>query len=387
VVAYLRGLAASGHEIHLLTYETERRTRAEQRALEARLAADGLTWHRLRYHKRPSLLATVYDALRGVVTGARLVRRHRLDVVHARIHVPAATALLVRWLTGCRLVFDIRGLMAEEYIDAGRWRPGSLPVRLTKWIERRAIERADGIVVLTNAARRLLFGEDSARPVHVIPCCVDTRRFDAARPARAGVRRRLGLSDSVVLAYVGKFGGWYMAREMVDFFAVARQTIPTLHFLVLTQSDPELIVSEFERAGVPDSAYTVTGVPPEEVASVLSAADFAISFIRPSPSKLASSPTKLGEYLAAGLPVVTTAGVGGVDDVLDGSEVGVFVREFSAAGYESAAARASEMLRRPELSEACIALASGRLSLEQIGIPSYQALYRDVDALARRVGI
>jgi hypothetical protein len=63
--------------------------------------------------------------------------------------------------------------------------------------------------------------------------------------------------------------------------------------------------------------------------------------------------------------------------------MGVFVREFSRAAYEAAAARAAEMLQRPELSGACIELARARLSLEQIGLPSYQALYREVDALPR----
>ena len=31
-------------------------------------------------------------------------------------------------LTGCKLIFDIRGLMAEEYADAGRWNAGGLPI-------------------------------------------------------------------------------------------------------------------------------------------------------------------------------------------------------------------------------------------------------------------
>ena len=29
------------------------------------------------------------------------------------------------------MIFDLRGLMAEEYVDAGRWRRGGLPYRLT----------------------------------------------------------------------------------------------------------------------------------------------------------------------------------------------------------------------------------------------------------------
>ena len=67
VVAYLSGLAAAGHHIHLLTFETRRLTRARRRRLRASLARKGIRWHGLRYHKRPSLPATVYDTLAGAV--------------------------------------------------------------------------------------------------------------------------------------------------------------------------------------------------------------------------------------------------------------------------------------------------------------------------------
>src|SRR3954452_7192730 len=121
VVAYLAGLAEVGHTVHLLTFDP-RLDASRRRELEATLGQLGVTWHSLRYHKRPSLPATGFDALAGAVAAARIVRRHRLDAVHARNHVPLASALVVRRLTGCRLIFDVRGLMAEEYVDAGRWK-------------------------------------------------------------------------------------------------------------------------------------------------------------------------------------------------------------------------------------------------------------------------
>jgi len=53
-----------------------------------------------------------------------------------------------------KLVFDVRGLMAEEYVDAGHWRAGSLPFRITKWFERMAFRNADSVIVLTNRIRK-----------------------------------------------------------------------------------------------------------------------------------------------------------------------------------------------------------------------------------------
>ena len=383
VVAYLRGLAADGHTIHLLTFETERLTRSRRRRLRQEMAAQGIAWHGLRYHKRPSLPATAYDTLFGAGFAAALVVRHHIDTLHARTHVPAAMALIVRRLVPRRLslIFDIRGLMAEEYEDAGRWKRDSLPFRLTKAVERAAINRAAGIVVLTERVRRQLFADGEPAGVFVIPCCCDVDAFGAARGERDRAREQLGLVDATVMVYVGKFGGWYMAGEMAEFFSVARELIPTLRFLILTQESPVPIHEQLDRRGI-DDGYEITSAAPESVGAYLASADFGISFIRPTPSKASSSPTKVGEYLAAGLPVLSTAGVGDLDALL-GDGIGVLVDEHDPAQYQTAARRMVELVAAHATHERCIATARRELSLEDVGIPRYRQLYDHVGRLSR----
>jgi glycosyltransferase involved in cell wall biosynthesis len=376
VVAYLRGLAADGHHIHLLTFEIRRLTRAERRNVREQLSRQGINWHALRYHKRPSLPATIWDAFAGALYATVLVVRYRLDALHARSHVPAAMALIARWLSGRRpaLIFDIRGLMAEEYVDAGRWQEGGVPFRMTKAVEHAAIARADGIVVLTERIRHRLFNGNGS--VHTIPCCADLRALELASSDRDATRAELGLTDASVMIYVGKFGGWYMAAEMAEFFALARDPIPGLHFLILTQGDREEIVRQLERRGVRDD-YTITSAPPERLGGYLAAADFGISFIRPAPSKASSSPTKIGEYLGAGLPVVCTAGVGDLDALIT-DDVGTLVSEHTESAYRAVVERSMSLLARPETRERCRAVAQRELSLEDVGIPRYRRLYEEV---------
>ena len=306
VVAYLGGLAQAGHTVHLLTFDPPLDA-AKRREFEAKLGGLGVAWHSLRYHKQPSLPATAFDALAGAAAAARIVKRHRLDAVHARNHVPLATALIVRRLTGCRLIFDVRGLMAEEYVDAGRWKEDGVPYRLTQAVQQAGLKRADGVVTLTDAVRPYLFGADRRPRTHVIPCCADLERLEELSGAREATRRELGNADRRVMVYVGKFTGWYMEREMVDFFAAARRLDPALLFLVLTQADEDVFRRELARAGVRDEDVRVTRAEPHEVGRYLAAADFGISFIRRCFSKVSSSPTKIGEYLGAGLPVVSSA--------------------------------------------------------------------------------
>src|SRR2546425_9377156 len=153
VMPYLRELAKMGVHFTLLSFEresafgTEGLDRCED--LKRQLAASHIEWHWLRYHQKPSLPATMYDVANGVRLAKRLVRRNRIELVHARSHIPATIALALRRRFGTAMIFDLRGLMADEYVDAEHWRKDSLPYRITKSMERRALSAADGIVTLT----------------------------------------------------------------------------------------------------------------------------------------------------------------------------------------------------------------------------------------------
>jgi glycosyltransferase involved in cell wall biosynthesis len=266
--------------------------------------------------------------------------------------------------------------MAEEYVDAGRWRQGGVPFRITKWIERVALARADGIVVLTERVRRQLFGEQPVASVFVIPCCADLEALSRVAADRDRTRAELGLRGEVVMAYVGKFGGWYMAGDMAAFFVSARRLSPELHFLILTQSDQAEIRRELKQHGAAGGC-TIAFAPPEEIGRYLAAADFGLSFIAPAPSKASSSPTKIGEYLGAGLPVLSTAGVGDLDALIT-PEVGVLLATHSDSSYRSAWKRMLELLDDGDAADRCRSLARARLSLGDVGIPRYLALYEFV---------
>jgi glycosyltransferase involved in cell wall biosynthesis len=288
-------------------------------------------------------------------------------------------AMIAQRLPGARrmaLIFDIRGLMAEEYVDAGRWRHGGVPFRLTKAVECAAVRSADGVVVLTERIRSQLFGDGPEPRIHVIPCCADVDGLAAASSERDVARDELGLGEANVMIYVGKFGGWYMAAEMAEFFATARDAIPGLHFLVLSQSDVGEIRRELARQEA-DGDFSVASVAPEQLGRYLAAADFGISFIRPSPSKASSSPTKVGEYLAAGLPVVSTSGVGDLDTLIT-PEIGVLVTEHTAPSHRAAAMQVSRLVAAAKTRERCREVARRELSLANVGVPRYVRLYRDV---------
>lgn len=376
VIAYLEGLARAGHRIHLLTFEPKGApSDGEWRGYRDRLAERGITLHRARYRKRPSLPATIADVFIGAFHLRRITRRHRLSLVHARSHVPAAMALIARRIGAPPFAFDIRGMMAEEYVDAGRWTPGGVPFRITKRVERRAIDRCDGAVVLTEDARDLLLSNAGSLPVEVIPCCVDLTNF----PDRQG----LGDRTAPIFAYVGKFGGWYMEAEMARLFSRALARWPNAQLRIFTQSDPRDVQDELAKAQIDPAHVAIGRVPADHIGEELVQADVGLSLVRPVPSKIASSPTKNAEYLAAGLPLLATSGVAGTDD-LAASFPGIVIamQSFDDRALDAALEGLRALLADPATLSRCREAARS-MSLDGRGVPGYERLY---GAIAERVG-
>jgi glycosyltransferase involved in cell wall biosynthesis len=385
VLPYLRQLVSDGTHVSLLKFEPEMKrnwSRAQIETEQSRLAGEGLHWHCLPYHKRPSLPATLYDVARGALLAARLVRRERVGVLHARGHVPALMGAMVKLLVGGRLVFDIRGFMPEEYTDAGVWPEHGYLYRGAKLVERYLMASSDAFVVLTEKAREILFPgceatDGQGRPIEVIPCCVDPARFRAAEEAtRDELRRELKLTNRRVFVYVGSFGGWYMTDEMTQFLALAHEQDPRTFALILTQSAPEPVRERLRGLGLGDDDFFVGRIAAADVPRYLKAADASISFIKACYSKLSSSPTKIAEYLTSGLPIVCNTGVGDLDELLITDRVGVVIHDFTPEAYTQALGELNMLSEDPALMARCQASASERFGMETVGGYRYRRLYR-----------
>lgn len=383
VLPYLRELVSGGVGMSLLTFEPEPKERWTEESIaewRQRLRNDGIEWHMLSYHKRPRLPATLYDILAGALRAVSIARRERIDLFHGRSHVGAAIGALAKRLTGARLIFDIRGFLAEEYVDSGNWLAGGLLFRLTKAAERFLFRAADGFVVLTERAKEALFPHGSGgRPVEVIPCCVSEERFFAAsQTARETIRAELGLSGRLVFIYVGALGGSYLTRETAELLAVAREQFARAYALVLTQSSPREMVEELERLGFSKDDFRVMQTGPEDVPRYLRAADVGLALIRPSYARQSASPTKFAEYLAAGLPVIATAGLGDIDAHLEESRAGVLLQGLDHAAYSNALRAAEELRHDPGLAARCQTEVRLRYDLKTVGGERYRRLYEAV---------
>jgi glycosyltransferase involved in cell wall biosynthesis len=386
VLPYLVGLAKLGHRISLISFEKPERT-ADERAEVARICAGyGISWHSLPYQKRPALLSSIYDVRRMRQAAARLHASEHFELIHCRSYLPALVGLHMKRRHGVPFVFDMRGFWADERVDGGLWELKN-PVYLTvyRYFKRREADflaEADHVVSLTEEGKSVLTaGKDVRAPITVIPCCVDFDAFPPVIPSRrTEARELLRISPKAkVAAYLGSFGSWYMVGEMLDFFRVQRERDPTATFLIVSREPAAEIIALGERHGVPRGQIVVRPASRSEVPMMLAAADYGLFFIKPVFSKKASSPTKMGEFLALELPIVTNGAVGDVGRIVDESGAGVLVDGFDDACYRVALDQLDRL--KPDMNR-CRTAARRWFDLDE-GVRRYASIYAAVTEQAR----
>jgi glycosyltransferase involved in cell wall biosynthesis len=387
VLPYLRELSKKGVRFTLLSFERPAAFKAEgivkRETLKQQLEQENIEWHCLRYHQTPSVPATVYDVMAGIRYARRLVKRNRIEMVHARSHIAAAIALALKKSFGLKFIFDIRGLMAEEYLDAGHWRDGGIPHRLTKTMERRTLAAADSIVTLTHRVWPVIRDWEGLRGRHVVhdvvPCCTDLELFSFRSDDRERRRGELGLENRFTVVYSGSIGGWYLSDKMADFFVELIKHRPDAHFLWLTPGDPAIIREVMDARGINDSQYTVQKIASGDVASYLSASDAGIAFYKPGPSKVATSPVKVSEYLACGLPIIINAGIGDSDGLITDEAAGGLINNFDEKEYARAVSEIERLTSNAEQTRRRMRELAERLfDVRTMGVERYARLYESV---------
>lgn len=336
VIPYLQGLHEKGYRHSIISFEKEHAYDKGKATIKALLDQADIQWVPLSYTKRPPVLSTLYDMNRMYRAAQALHREQPIQLLHARSYISAAVAQRLSRPLGIPWIFDMRGFYADERVDGNLWPQDKLLYKKIynyfKNKEGEFLRESRAIISLTAAGKKIILRhlapELSAEKIQVIPCCADLDRFDYQRfDSQDRERKRVELSidqRALVVVYAGSVGTWYMLPQMLEWFSVLLSKKPDAVFLFLS-ADDELIRREAARKGIAERSIKVIKVPYAEVPAMLNAADFGMFFIVPTFSKQASSPTKMGEMMGMGLPLVCNTGVGDVGDIVEQSSCGMAI--------------------------------------------------------------
>lgn len=172
----------------------------------------------------------------------------------------------------------------------------------------RLVSQCDGLVLMSNAQRDLLYARYSDRPPAVaVPPLFDPKTLSFDADKRVTIRDELGWANKTVLLHLGgAINAWHRFAETCRFVAKLMKGNEDIRFLALVrETDVEYARQQIRDAGIEENSL-LKHVPGGQVAGYLSAADIGLILRHDHTMTRVVSSAKLGEYLATGLPVAST---------------------------------------------------------------------------------
>jgi glycosyltransferase involved in cell wall biosynthesis len=342
-------------------------------SIKNRISQSSIEWIHRKYHKSPSVLATFYDLVAGVFHCSYIVWKNKIKIIHARSYPPALIALVLKKLFGIKFIFDMRGFWADERVDGNLWNRESMVFKITKALEKSFILNADHIVSLTHVAvdeiNKFPYIENISLPISVIPTCVDLNKFIP--------RSRTASSKEFTLGYLGTVGTWYLFEETVRAFAIFLSIKPNAKILIVNKGEHDFIVSTLLNCNVPLSSVEIKSADHSEVPHLIRSMDATIFFLKPLFSKQAAAPTKLGEFLASGVPCLTNQGVGDMASIINTNNIGKTINEFTDEAIRDGIFDLIQLANQKDIIQRCVQVAEKSFSLKK-GVVKYADIYNDV---------
>lgn len=254
-----------------------------------------------------------------------LARLHNVNIMHGQALYSTMHALRARPHTKAKVVFDVHGASPEETEMSGG--NASRVKHLQEW-EKAALNEVDLRVFVSNRMQSFFKAKYILPdyPSVVVPCCVHNKRFRMKEEDRLSKRAQMGITDKFVFLYLGTLSVWQWPEAMFSLFAqFHREKSDSLFYLLLPQAEHDRAVSFLKRHNLPPTSYIIEEVPHTEVGSVIGVADAGLLLRKSHPVNYVSSPTKFGEYLAAGVPVIATEDIGDISDIIKKEKVGLII--------------------------------------------------------------
>lgn len=217
-------LAAAGHAVHVVTYPTAQHLVPVERIAIHRVPKLPGMWTACPFGWQKLVL----DALLLVLL-CRVVRRERIQVIHAHNLEGPVIAYLVRWLTGVPVVYHAHNALSDELPCYVRSRVARrLTRRIGAALDRRVAAAADYSIAMTDRLAAFLAARGAAGRVAVVPPAVRTIR----RVERAPTRR----SAHPQIMYAGNLDPYQDLQVLLDGFELVRTVKPTAQLVFVTHA-------------------------------------------------------------------------------------------------------------------------------------------------------
>jgi hypothetical protein len=283
----------------------------------------------------------------------------RASIIHGRSDIPTAAA--VTSSLDAPILWDVRSLWADQRNLIGTTGWNTVTTRAARQLENISAKGATAMTTLTKAVIPILEKRHAHLPEirAVIPTCVDTSRFT---PSPMPVGR-------ITCLLSGTFNNYYDLERTKEILNHIRASMD-LRIIWARGEESSTMKLDVGEEIIITAKYA-------EMPKIVAQSHFGIAICKPEhgPSLTAAAPTKIGEFLASGRPVIVSQGIGDLDELLFEKKTGLVIGPYDS--LEKISTQLMEILADSKTPDLCRSLALEKFDMGG-AIDTYASVYSSV---------
>jgi len=281
----------------------------------------------------------------------KIIKKENIKIIHARSLFPGLIGLLVKLKYGSniKLIYDNRGVYIDEGIMQGRWKKNGAKVRFLRFAEKLLIKKSDQVVVVSNQFKKLLVEKFGSVFVNKITVIANKTKV----PTHFKVEKRSRFNNSNIFVYSGSAAKWQSIDKIFKLFCSIVKHIDNSTLKIVTY-EKEPFINAMSKFPEIERNVSIVSSKFDNVINYLNKASCGILIRENNIINNVASPLKFGEYLAAGLPVLVSEGIGDTREIIEKYNVGVIVEQND---YETAIKKINNLLHKTDINQRCFEVA------------------------------
>lgn len=308
VKSFCKCFSQKGYEVHVVAM-VHARQYFKARKAKKNLSKD-VVWHFIPYYFFENSALVLYQCLLWWQT---LLLRPKF--VLADYCTGGVYAKLTKHLS--HLIVNYRGDTIDEAKFSQGLQEDDPHLKVLKKFLKESVKNANSSICVsrnlkTNIETRTSL---SLKSCFIFPCCADLSRFQ-------NITCEHREEDVITFGYFGGLNAWQCFDEVIEATLKAKNRGLKVRLLVLTQSDWQPYKLKLQQL---DGQHEIRSVSSSDIPQAIAEMDISFALRQDTPLNVVSSPTKIAESLAAGVPVVVTKSSGDYSEtVRDGATGLVF---------------------------------------------------------------
>ena len=338
--------------------------------LEKKIKKTGIKWFRGKYNSSFNFFSYPMNLINSLFRILFIVFKERnIKIIHLRGYVLGPIALLLNITLGIKILFDMRGFWPDEKVDRSAWSKNSPIYLLYKFIERRLLIKSEAIVSLTHQAVECFsqyeYLEGHKLNTEVIRTCTDLQSYKLDNVSK---------DKGVNFVHLGSVDTAYDVLPVINFFKFFSGKIHS-KITFINRDSQIFLETQLERNLIKSSEYKIISANFSEIPILLKESTIGLFNTKLNFSIKASVPTKIGEFLASGLPILCNDFNKDVTNLIEVNRVGLIIDFNNIRKFEEYFELISKLLSDKQLEKRCRNVASEEFNLKN-GIESYLKVYK-----------